>query len=121
MCQFNLPNRHSVIHPHTVDHHTPSAPPPTGPSYGLPHEPDRDKLVDVLAAGGREARSCLVDRNDVLQRHATGGGMLLPFWGGGGNGAGRQWKLWTGGVRRGGRRQGVCMCCIGFQMLLLVV
>jgi uncharacterized membrane protein YgcG len=43
-----------------------------GPSYATPEGAQADKLVDVLAAAGRRARSCLIDRQDALSRHATG-------------------------------------------------
>eukprot|EP00775_Hariotina_reticulata_P006259 gene6259-6497_t len=45
-----------------------------GPSYGLPDAAcgGVDKLPDVLAASGQHVSSCLVDRQGMLSKHATG-------------------------------------------------
>lgn len=46
--------------------------PPAGPSYGSNEAQGVDKLPDVLVATGRQAASCLVDRQGTLAKHATG-------------------------------------------------
>jgi len=47
----------------------------TGPAYGL-HEAilaaGTDKLPDVLADTGQKVSSCLVDKQDTLNKHVTG-------------------------------------------------
>ncbi|KAF6265013.1 ribonuclease H-like domain-containing protein [Scenedesmus sp. NREL 46B-D3] len=43
-----------------------------GPSYGSNEAQGVDKLPDVLVATGRQAASCLVDRQGTLAKHATG-------------------------------------------------
>lgn len=45
----------------------------SGPSFGSNESSGVDKLPDVLASQGRRVASCLVDRQDALSRHATGG------------------------------------------------
>lgn len=43
-----------------------------GPSFPSTEGSQVDKLPDVLSSTGRKAKSCLVDREFAISKHATG-------------------------------------------------
>lgn len=43
-----------------------------GPAFPSSENTKFDKLFDVLSQSGRQAKSCMVDREFAIGRHATG-------------------------------------------------